>query len=118
MEKNKVVKIIYIIIAALVIGLIIHYFINKDFSKAIGLTAKISLLIIGYALVYLIIKAYYRNNNIRFPYENWDLGWKKDVTFREKLIVSALMQVPFFVIIVFGETIRSVASRYFINFFV
>ena len=43
--------------------------------------------------------------------------YKKDVNvrFREKLIVSALMQVPFFVIIVFGETIRSVASRYFIN---
>ena len=118
MKKNKVIKIIYIILAALFIGLIIYYFINKDFSKAIGLTASISLLIIGYAFMYLIIKAYYRNNNIRFPYENCGLGWKKDVTFREKLIVSAIMQVPFFVIIVFGETIRSVASRYFINFFV
>ena len=98
MEKNKVVKIIYIIIAALVIGLIIHYFINKDFSKAIGLTAKISLLIIGYALMYLIIKAYYRNNNIRFPYQKWYLGFKKDVTFREKLILSAIQQVPLIII--------------------
>ena len=52
------------------------------------------LLILGNVLMYFIIKAYYRNNNIRFPYQKWYLGFKKDVTFREKLILSFLMQVP------------------------
>ena len=53
-----------------------------------------SLMTIGWGLMYFVIKAYYRSNNIRFPYEKWYLSWKKDVTIREKLILSALMQVP------------------------
>ena len=44
--------------------------------------------------MYFIIKAYYRSNNIRSPFQNWYLSFKKDVTFREKLILSFLMQVP------------------------
>ena len=53
------------------------------------------LLILGNVLMYFIIKAYYSINNIRFPYEKWYLRFKKDVTLREKLILSALQQVPF-----------------------
>ena len=53
------------------------------------------LLILGNILMYFIIKAYYRSNNFRFPYEKWYLRYKKDVTLREKLILSALQQVPF-----------------------
>ena len=53
------------------------------------------LLILGNVLMYFIIKAYYRSNNFRFPYEKWYLKYKKDVTLREKLILSALQQVPF-----------------------
>ena len=53
------------------------------------------LLILGNVLMYFIIKAYYSSNNIRFPYEKWYLRFKKDVTLREKLILSALQQVPF-----------------------
>ena len=52
-------------------------------------------LLIGNGLMYFIIKAYYRINNFRFPYEKWYLRYKKDVTLREKLILSALQQVPF-----------------------
>ena len=55
------------------------------------------LLILGNVLMYFIIKAYYSSNNIRFPYEKWYLRFKKDVTLREKLILSALQQVPFFI---------------------
>ena len=53
------------------------------------------LLILGNVLMYFIIIAYYRSNNFRFPYEKWYLRYKKDVTLREKLILSALQQVPF-----------------------
>ena len=53
------------------------------------------LLILGNVLMYFIIKAYYRSNNFKFPYEKWYLRYKKDVTLREKLILSALQQVPF-----------------------
>ena len=54
-----------------------------------------SLMTISWVLMYFVIKAYYRSNNIRFPYEkNWYLSWKKDVSIREKLILSVLMQVP------------------------
>ena len=53
------------------------------------------LLILGNVLMYFIIKAYYRSNNFRFPYEKWYLRYKKDVTLREKLILSALQQLPF-----------------------
>ena len=52
-------------------------------------------LLIGNVLMYFIIKVYYRINNFRFPYEKWYLRYKKDVTLREKLILSALQQVPF-----------------------
>ena len=52
-------------------------------------------LILGNVLMYFIIKAYYRSNNFRFPYEKWYLRYKKDVTLREKLILSVLQQVPF-----------------------
>ena len=58
------------------------------------------LLILGNVLMYFIIKAYYSSNNIRFPYEKWYLRFKKDVTLREKLILSALQQVPFVIIYV------------------
>ena len=52
------------------------------------------LLILGNVLMYFIIKAYYRTNNIRFPYQNWYLSFKKDVTLREKFILCFLQQVP------------------------
>ena len=65
-------------------------------KKLILILLLISLILIGNVLMYFIIKAYYRSNNIRFPpYEkNWHLSWRKDVTIREKLILSFLMQVP------------------------
>ena len=64
-------------------------------KKLILILLLISLLLIGNVLMYFIIKAYYRSNNIRFPFEkNWYLSWRKDVTIREKLILSFLMQVP------------------------
>ena len=43
-----------------------------------------SLMTIGWVLMYFVIKAYYRSNNIRFPYDKWYLSYKKDVTLREK----------------------------------
>mgnify|MGYP001256978057 CR=1 FL=1 len=58
------------------------------------------LLILGNVLMYFIIKAYYRSNNFRFPYEKWYLRYKKDVTLREKLILSALQQVPSAIILI------------------
>ena len=64
-------------------------------EKLIPIVLFISLLLIGNVLMYFIIKAYYRSNNLRFPYEKWYLRYKKDVTLREKLILSALQQVPF-----------------------
>ena len=60
-----------------------------------------SLIIIGWVLMYFVLKAYYTSNNIRFPYEKWYLTYKKDVAFRERLILSLLMQVPFGIIIIF-----------------
>ena len=60
-----------------------------------------SLIIIGWVLMYFIIKAYYTINNIRIPYEKWYLNYKKDVAFRERLILSLLMQVPLGIIIIF-----------------
>ena len=50
------------------------------------------LLILGNVLMYFIIKAYYRTNNIRFPYQNWYLSFKKDVTLREKFILCFSMR--------------------------
>ena len=64
-------------------------------EKLIPIILFILLLLIGNVLMYFIIKAYYRSNNFRFPYEKWYLRYKKDVTLREKLILSALQQVPF-----------------------
>ena len=60
-----------------------------------------SLIIIGWVLMYFVIKAYYTINNIRMPYEKWYLNYKKDVAFRERLILSLLMQVPLGIIIIF-----------------
>ena len=56
------------------------------------------LLILGNVLMYFIIKAYHRSNNIRFPYQNWYLSFKKDVTFKEKFNLCLLQQVPFAII--------------------
>lgn len=53
-----------------------------------------SLMTISWVLMYFIIKASCRINNIRFTYEKWYLNWKKGVTLREKLILYALIQVP------------------------
>ena len=64
-------------------------------EKLIPIVLFISLLLIGNVLMYFIIKAYYRSNNLRFPYEKWYLRYKKDVTLREKLILSVLQQAPF-----------------------
>ena len=64
-------------------------------EKLIPIVLFISLLLIGNVLMYFIIKAYYRSNNFRFPYEKWYLRYRKDVTLREKLILSALQQAPF-----------------------
>ena len=69
-------------------------------KKLILLLLFISLLIIANVLMYFIIKAYYRNNNIRFPYEKWYLSYKKDVTIREKLILSAIQQVPLIILLI------------------
>ena len=67
-------------------------------EKLIPLLLFISLLLIGNVLMYFIVKAYYRSNNIRFPYQKWYLSYKKDVAFREKLILSAIQQVPLIII--------------------
>ena len=55
-------------------------------KKLILISVFISLLLIGNVLMYLVIKAYYRSNKIRFPYKKWYLSYKKDATLREKLI--------------------------------
>ena len=67
-------------------------------EKLIPIVLFISLLLIGNVLMYFIIKAYYRSNNFRFPYEKWYLRYKKDVTLREKFILCFLHQVPFVII--------------------
>ena len=69
-------------------------------EKLIPIVLFISLLLIGNVLMYFIVKAYYRNNNIRFPYEKWYLRYKKDVTIREKLILSAIQQVPLIILMI------------------
>ena len=69
-------------------------------KKLILTSVFISLLLISNILMYFVIKAYYRSNKIRFPYKKWYLSYKKDVTLREKLILSALQQVPFVIIYV------------------
>ena len=55
--------------------------------------SKLISLIFGYALIFLIIIAYYKINNLRIPFSNWG-GWKKDVklknqktTFLKKVVV-------------------------------
>ena len=63
-------------------------------KKLILILLLISLILIGNVLMYFIIKAYYRSNNIRFPYQNWYLSFKKNVTFREKFNLCLLQQVP------------------------
>ena len=73
-----------------------------------------SLMTIGWGLMYFVIKAYYRSNNIRFPYEKWYLSWKKDVTIREKLILSALMQVPFAIMLMMFRPLYDVLHDFMI----
>ena len=76
-------------------------------KKLILLLLFISLLLIGNVLFHFIIKVYYKRNNFRLPYEKWYgykkvtiwYRFKKDVTLREKLILSALSQVPFAIIL-------------------
>ena len=53
----------------------------------------------GYALIFLIIIAYYKINNLRTPFSNWG-GWKKDVKLKERLIVAFIIQIPLFIILV------------------
>ena len=69
-------------------------------KKLILTSVLLSLLLISNVLMYFVIKAYYRSNKIRFPYKKWYLSYKKDATLREKLILSALQQVPFVIIYV------------------
>ena len=61
--------------------------------------SKLISLIFGYALIFLIIIAYYKINNLRTPFSNWG-GWKKDVKLKERLIVSFILQIPLFIILV------------------
>ena len=67
---------------------------------------------IGWVLMYFIIKVYYRSNDIRFPYEKRYLSWKKGVTIREKLIVSALMQVPFAIMLMIFRPLYDVLDDF------
>ena len=53
-------------------------------------------LITAYVLVYLSVIAYYKINNYRIPFRNWGF-WKEDVKFKEKLIVSFILQIPLFI---------------------
>ena len=61
--------------------------------------SKLISLIFGYALIFLIIIAYYKINNLRTPFSNWG-GWKKDVKLKERLIVAFILQIPLFIILV------------------
>ena len=54
-------------------------------------------LITAYVLVYLSVIAYYKINNYRIPFRNWVGFWKEDVKFKEKLIVSFILQIPLFI---------------------
>ena len=61
--------------------------------------SKLISLIFGYALIFLIIIAYYKINNLRTPFSNWG-GWKKDVKLKERFIVAFILQIPLFIILV------------------
>ena len=61
--------------------------------------SKLISLIFGYALIFLIIIAYYKINNLRTPFSNWG-GWKKDVKLKERLIVAFIIQIPLFIVLV------------------
>ena len=54
-------------------------------------------LITAYVLMYLSVIAYYKINNYRVPFRNWVGGWKENVKFKEKLIVSFILQIPLFI---------------------
>ena len=54
-------------------------------------------LIIAYVMVYLSVIGYYKINNFRTPFRNWMGGWKENVKFKEKLIVSFILQIPLFI---------------------
>ena len=61
--------------------------------------SKLISLIFGYALIFLIIIAYYKINNLITPFSNWG-GWKKDVKLKERLIVAFIIQIPLFIVLV------------------
>ena len=61
--------------------------------------SKLISLILGYALAFLIIMAYYKISNLRTPFTNWG-GWKKAVKLKERLIVAFILQIPLFIILV------------------
>ena len=61
--------------------------------------SKLILLILGYVLIFLIIMAYYKINNLRTPFSNWG-GWKKDVKLKERFIVAFILQIPLFIILI------------------
>ena len=54
------------------------------------------LLIIGYAIVFISVIAYYRINNLRNPFTQWG-GWKSDVKMNEKIILAFILQIPLFI---------------------
>ena len=54
------------------------------------------LLIIGYAIVFISVIAYYRINNLRNPFTKWG-GWKSDVKMNEKIILAFILQIPLFI---------------------
>ena len=54
-------------------------------------------LITAYVLMYLSVIAYYKINNYRVPFRIWVGRWKENVKFKEKLIVSFILQIPLFI---------------------
>ena len=57
---------------------------------------KIILLIIGYAIVFISVIAYYKIKNLRNPFTKWG-GWKSDVKTNEKIILAFILQIPLFI---------------------
>ena len=58
--------------------------------------SKVMLLIIGYAIVFISVIAYYRIKNLRSPFTKWG-GWKSDVKMNEKIILAFILQIPLFI---------------------
>ena len=57
---------------------------------------KLMLLIIGYAIVFIGVIAYYKIKNQRNPFTKWG-GWKSDVKMNEKIILAFILQIPLFI---------------------